>query len=465
MNPEPNRLSDTRPHAPVDASAIDSRRNVAGSSEPPSLSGSAGTTIAPDVFIDAPAPDTDRSQGPGCIIWAIVGLFCIVIATGFVGLSGYSGWSEGLRVARVTATARQQGEIDLQCSSITSDLAAGNLGLAQRRFEVLTEGGNPPPCTVQLAPTATAQYLTSQPTATIAATATATPEPTDSATVTPAASDVTPQASAPASSASGFDLDALLNEARIAQGEQRYTDAIDTLEAIKAIDSQYKKAEVDQLLFGALTTQARNFYRLGTNLAQANLLVDRAEEYGNVDTLNYERYIATLYLDARPFLNTNYGLAIEKLQTIINVNTNYLDTRELLVGQYIAYADAFALEGRPCQAVIQYDNASQLQAGAGCRRQTQRCPAGLRERHTDTGRRHRWHSNRTARLSRRSVSAARSRYHIRPEAGGSVGRRMPRLLHHDDHRRRASPAHDALLTILNLTLNRNQDKSVMPEAE
>src|SRR5690606_12540845 len=84
-------------------------------------------------------------------------------------------------------------------------------------------------------------------------------------------------------SASGFDLDALLVEAQTFISQGNYIDAISTLDALVAIDPTFQRETVNGLLYNSLTQRASRLYQTeGGSLAEAILLTDRAAEYGDI---------------------------------------------------------------------------------------------------------------------------------------------------------------------------------------
>ncbi|MGB1287259.1 MAG: hypothetical protein ACPG7F_12040, partial [Aggregatilineales bacterium] len=223
--------------------------------------------------------DKPLNEGPGCFVWGCMGLFSAAMAVFVVILASFAGWTEGLQIAEINATATRDTDINTQCRLIESDLQAGNTGLVQRRIEDLLLATPVPPCLLQFAPTATAVYIqnlpteTPPPTLTTAATLPATSIPaTITLTNVPAIEIEVTEEIAPDT---GFDLDALLAEARTQIDAGQYGDAVDTLDAISAIDPTYQKATVDSLLYNALTTQARQLYRSDGNLAEAILLTNQ----------------------------------------------------------------------------------------------------------------------------------------------------------------------------------------------
>jgi hypothetical protein len=69
--------------------------------------------------------------------------------------------------------------------------------------------------------------------------------------------------------------------------------------------------------------------------------------------------VAQLYLDALAVKGMDYPEAIRLFNMVIQFSPNYPNgtgaARQALVDQYVAYGDLFALEGRNCDAVPQYE--------------------------------------------------------------------------------------------------------------
>lgn len=278
----------------------------------------------------------------------------LIIAVVIVFLAGYGGWNAGLRVARANATQTRVADILIQCEFIKRDINNGNNpDLIQRRFDDLSQQTPAPDCITQLAPSATAYAIANR--------STPTPTVTPSPSLTVEIVSRTPNATQ--STDNNFDIAGLLDEAQSQVALAQWQDAISTLDAIIALDPNYEKARVERLLFQSLTSQANLLYQSG-RLAEAIVLTDRAEEYGDIQGLNYERFIASIYLDAQRYVDINYSEAIRLLNRIIYEQNlpNYQggNAARLLYDQLLKYADAFATGGDPCNAVIQYDRAIQL---------------------------------------------------------------------------------------------------------
>jgi tetratricopeptide (TPR) repeat protein len=303
----------------------------------------------------------EENTGPGCLVWGVMGLFAAGMAIAIVIAAGFAGFNSGLGLAKLTATAERNQNVIAQCSNLASDIATAavlpeRIEVVQGRFENLTVNGVLASCAESFVPQATTLYEQS------IATATPSPSPSPTLTPMPETTQAATEIVVPTSS-SGYDLTALLTEAQGYIADDNYAQAIRTLDAIVAIDPSFQTQTVNGLLFNSLYQEALNNYRLPDgSLAEAILLTNRAENYGNIrDTeLNFEREVAALYINAQAYLNVNYPLAIQALSQIVAIAPNYKDSSTLLFNQYIAYADAYALGGDPCNAVIQYNAALQM---------------------------------------------------------------------------------------------------------
>ncbi|NWG17177.1 MAG: hypothetical protein HXY41_11115 [Chloroflexi bacterium] len=302
----------------------------------------------PPVYVDP--LDEPPAGGPGCLVWGFIG----VVGVGFAGLiivlAALAGWTSGQRIAQMNATATQSAAINEQISRLSGDITGGNLILLQARLQYLATLTPGVPGLDGFVQTATAVFLTSQPTLT------PTPSPTLTPSPTVTAAPLNPVATA---SGGGFDLAGLLQEARQSVSLNEWETAIETLDVILAADSSYEAAAVRSLMLQSLTGRALQLYRAGNvgDLAEANVLADRAEQFGDIGELSYERYIATLYLDALNTIGANYPAAITALREIYSQAPNYRDVTQLLFNQYVAYGDAWVAQTEFCPAAAQYQAA------------------------------------------------------------------------------------------------------------
>lgn len=313
-------------------------------------------------------PEDEEVGGPGCIIWGIVGMFSVLLAGLLVMISAFAGWNSGLSSARTNATATKNTDIQTQCEFTRTDVENGNMGLLQRRIEDLEKQTPAPPCLAEIIPTATALYMLSLPTETPTPTETATPTITPSPEATELVDDTATPTSltedTTSSTVLGYDLDALLSEAETQLANQQYQAAIDTLDAIMAIDETYQRTQIENMMFNAMTSEATRLFRAG-DLQQGIILTGRAEAFGDIQGLNYERFIAQLYLDAQRLKITNPAQSVRLFSRVAYEQglTNYLNGQVMteLQEAYTNYGNILSENGDFCGARDQYTAALQLQ--------------------------------------------------------------------------------------------------------
>jgi hypothetical protein len=310
----------------------------------------------PPEFIRPDEEDAPVSEGPGCATWGLLGVLALGFALVIVLLAALAGWTSGQRTAQANATTTQSAAVNEQLSRLPGDLDSGNLELANARLQflaTLTPGVAGLPDLMQ---TATALYLTRQPTAT--------PPPTATTSVAPTA-EATEQTVAVTQSASGdYDLPALLQEAQAAVSLRDWETAIELLDVIIAADSAYETATVRGLMSDALNTYALELFR-SDQLAEAIVVTDRAEQFGPLaEGLNFERLVASNYLTAVASIGISYPAAIEALQQVYSLSPNYRggEIAQMLFNQYVAYGDALSQQGSFCAAAPQYEAALSIQA-------------------------------------------------------------------------------------------------------
>lgn len=298
-----------------------------------------------------------------CLLWTLVAGFTLLVALGIVVSAAYAGWSSGVQAARANATGTAEAGVREQCDLLARNLADSQLDLARLRFAWLQQVQPLPDCLLVYAPTATAAYLLAQPSPTAAPTQTAAPT-LPAATATEAAPVIeTLPSQLSSDQAWEYDLDALLAEATRDHQERNYSAALETLEAIVSIDPDYRRELVRGMLLEALSAQALALYRR-FKLSEAIVLTERAEAYGDIGELNYERYIAEIFLIGRHYKTTNPAEAVRRFGEIV-----YQHNRNYMNGQVVGelqdalryYADALLLQGEACRAQEQYAAALALQ--------------------------------------------------------------------------------------------------------
>ncbi len=313
------------------------------------------TQIADDTQPRSPlrtAPPT-QPDGPGCLVYTVVGVGILLMSTAVVLLAAAAGWTEGQRVAQGNAAATQNAEVQVQLALIESDIAQGNPGWLASRIDYLATLDVPEAASAMA--TGTAVFLTQQPTATLTPTATTTATASPQATLIPSLTPtINPNAAAEE------QLAQRLETAREHVALAQWSEAINELDIIISTDEQFQRSTVRALMSRALNAYARQLYTSG-DLAEAVTHTDWAEDLGPLDEgLSVEREVANSLLSARALVGTsNYALTIDYLLTADSLaSPAYMngEIRTLLRTEYAAYGDALLMT-QPCDAVFQYTNA------------------------------------------------------------------------------------------------------------
>lgn len=292
---------------------------------------------AKEVF---PDDEEARPSGPGCGMMGLIGGLVLLVSIAVVVLSAAAGWTVGQREANVYATATQNAAVSEQMLHIPTDIASGNTILVDRRIEYLVTHAPNAPGLAEYMQTATALYISLQPTATL------TPSPTFTPTETPEAS--VEIVSTSSGSSSPFDPATMLQQARAAVSAAQWADAIEILEAISVVDPNYEAVTVRQLLTDAMNSYARQLYQ-SNQPALGNTIVGRIQALGLplAEGLAYERDVAELFLNARALAAAGDPRAVNSLQQIINqgaAGRYYNQARELLYDYYVRQGDAYAYD-------------------------------------------------------------------------------------------------------------------------
>lgn len=296
-----------------------------------------------------------RPRG-GCLMPALIAFILLAVSVAIVALAGLAGWTSGTREANGSATATRSFEINDQLQRIPGDIASGNTVLLDTRIRWLAELTPGVPGLPEFMMTATAVYLNTLPTATLAATAT--PE------VVETAAAPTEALALPAQTNGGYDLAQVLSQAEAAASSSQWQDTIDLLDVVIGADSGYQTQRVNTLMSQALNAYARELYNSGRP-AEANVVVARAREYGPLaEGIAYENMAAELYLTARAAVGTGNPRAVADLQALLSLGPGryYQEAQTLLYDMYVAQGDAYVAQGNSCSAVGSYQSAIGVQS-------------------------------------------------------------------------------------------------------
>ncbi len=153
---------------------------------------------------------------------------------------------------------------------------------------------------------------------------------------------------------------ALFDEAQGLVTQKQWSDAITRLEQLRTLKSDYRKAQVSDLLFQAYVGGGKAAVASG----QIELARERFESAltlraGDADALK-QRDLAVLYLDGQQAVGYNWQTAIQKFSALYQQDPNYDDIKKRLFDAYVQYGDLSAKQNASCLAAREYDGALAL---------------------------------------------------------------------------------------------------------
>jgi len=311
------------------------------------------TPLKPTITVDE-MNEPPVASSPGCAMFALIGVVLLVFGVLIVALAGAAGWTAGQRDAQMIIVNTRDAAIREQVDRIPADVASGNTVLLRTRLEWLATSAPNYSELPNLVLTGTAVYFGSLPTAT------QTPSPTLQATE--AATNPPPESVeiTPADDNGGYDVVSLFEQAQTAMNGALWRDAIELLDVVLAVDPTFQTATVRRLMNEALQNRALELYN-ADQPAAANIMVGRAEEYGQIDSgLDYERYASELYLGARAAVGIGSPAAVNMLQQVLALGAGgryYEESRQLLYNQYVLVGDSYYAQSNYCSAANQYQQA------------------------------------------------------------------------------------------------------------
>jgi tetratricopeptide (TPR) repeat protein len=282
-----------------------------------------------------PAPDPDsraaRFRQLASSGLLVLGVFACVFATA-IGVSAMGGYVAGQKQRNVSATQTTAMSIDLQYSLGLTDLQAGNYELAADRFRwVLEHSPGYPGAAESLAEAEAAVNTVDIP---------------EVATLIPSTSD---------------NPDQLFAEAKEFVGDEDWANAISRLEQVQSIDSSYQNIEVKEMLYTAYSTLGLQYVQ-GDRIEEGLYLLEQAEKIRPLsDFTAGERNLALLYTTGQIYWGLDWNVVIQNFIVIYEIAPNYRDVQPRLREAYVKWGDQLWRLGAPCDAVLQYDNALNME--------------------------------------------------------------------------------------------------------
>jgi len=146
----------------------------------------------------------------------------------------------------------------------------------------------------------------------------------------------------------------LLSQARAFYEGRQWEDAILTLKRLQALDPDYEREVVKDLLFKTFYDQGLELINEG-RLEEALRSLDKALEVkpGQEEVLK-QRKLAALYLTAISYWGADWDKAIANFYELYSIEPDYLDVKQRLYDAYMSKGDLYTDQGDWCAAEDQY---------------------------------------------------------------------------------------------------------------
>ncbi|MEM6282434.1 MAG: hypothetical protein AAF787_09605 [Chloroflexota bacterium] len=322
-------------------------------------------------FATQPKPpaqtQAEHRSGPGCMAWGLLatagGAFSLMV----VVIAGLAGYLVGDGEVDTLVEATRQSQISEYLTDIPQQVSSGNTGFIEGYIDWFSELTPQPAELAGLIATGTQLAVDLQPTVTLTPTATPTAISTEIApTLAPTIAPTVTQAALADEDAPLFDAGELFAEAQAQFSGGEFEEAAKTLDAVMAVDPQFRASEVESLMLQSLTRQAELLLRSGDpgNLSAGIVKANEAAAFGDIGELSYESYIAGLYLNAQSQEGNNLPGAIDGYSVVFAQAPNYLNVRQKLFDLRVELGDRYYEALDFCPSVVQYQNALQLFARA-----------------------------------------------------------------------------------------------------
>lgn len=262
---------------------------------------------------DQPHEGPPRNCLLSLMVLAITTCICLTTIT----LSGFGGYQDEYSDIQTEDVEIQAAEVATQYSLALEDEAAGLWDLAYDRYEFI-ETEQPGYADVAQRRQEVAIMLSVTPT--LAATDTPDATATPTATIETAASEAATEEPVATATSDGPEVAGYFEDAEDVYNAGLYEEAIEYLDIVISLDPEYRRSEVDSMLFDSLKQQAFIYFHgrntddeangyAGDQLVRGIQLADRAlalqtakPQIGNLDNLDSERFFINGYVVARSYI-------------------------------------------------------------------------------------------------------------------------------------------------------------------
>jgi len=169
-----------------------------------------------------------------------------------------------------------------------------------------------------------------------------------------------------------------------AYAAQDWEAVLQAADKLIAHDPDYRRGEVDGMLFQVFVAQAQDMLAEG-RLEEAIRLYDRALllQPDNA-TAQHARNLAAGYVEATAYVNADWAQAAEAFKTLYEIDPDYRDVRQRLVGSYVALGDQATDEERWCDAAEAYTASLAIEQDEDIRERNQAAMEACKQAPTPT---------------------------------------------------------------------------------
>ena len=301
-------------------------------------------------IVEAVAEDWEEPRR-GCgsrLLVALVVLILMGMALVTFALAALAGWRDGGLIRQTERAGAVAGTLDRQATLGWQDLADGRFELAFTRCDYVATLQPGYPDIRSCVSTAQAGLNASP-----AVTSTTTPDAAVSpAPVTPSPDPGSPTPSlTPPAHPGGFSTAELFARGEEAARRSDYENAVSWLEALRALDSSYRRSEVENMLLTAYQALGSQ-YRFEGRLSEMVVVIRKALRINSLSDTDWAFTIdaAELYLSARGYLEAgNIPLAAQVFRTLMErAPTFSTDTKTLACRAFSEAGDTAALSQFEC---------------------------------------------------------------------------------------------------------------------
>jgi hypothetical protein len=158
--------------------------------------------------------------------------------------------------------------------------------------------------------------------------------------------------------------EAYWDEMQSALAGQNWARALELADQIVSIDPQYRRQELDQVLYEAA-------YQLGLQYVQESRMEDAVRLFDRALALRPDsaqaslaQSMAKLYMDGLRYVGADWATAIDRLSMLFAIDPDYRDVRARLRQAYVAYAEQLTARDDWCLAALHYRRAEELAPSA-----------------------------------------------------------------------------------------------------